>query len=53
MIKTPTQLHEIEKNMIICGLIVITGTKEQLGAEKEQIERNSRKTGDSAAAPTS
>ena len=36
--------------MIICGLIIITGTKEQLGAKKEQIERNSRKTGGSAAA---
>ena len=29
---------KMRKNMIICGLIVITGTKEQLGAEKEQIE---------------
>ena len=33
VIKTPTYLHESEKNVMICRLIAITGTKEQKRAE--------------------
>ena len=52
VIKILAQLHENDKNRIICGLIVIIGTTEKIGAKKEQIGGNSRKTGSSAAAST-